>query len=174
MRTEFGSPRTTCSCEVCTNNCRHMPGFLIPADLDRMIPSNMEPLPWAEMALRASPGALVMNSATGALFRIPTLVPKKVEAGCVFLLDTPQGQSCAIHEISPFGCAFFDCSPRSANTDHLTHEGILAVAQAWHQASLYQRIWHHLFDKGLTAQSPEENRRQMAGQSLNSAGGREI
>ena len=33
MRTEFGVPRTACGCEGCTSNCRHMPGYLIPADL---------------------------------------------------------------------------------------------------------------------------------------------
>jgi len=36
MRTEFGSARTACSCANCSINCRFIPGYLIPADLERI------------------------------------------------------------------------------------------------------------------------------------------
>lgn len=157
-RFEFGQKRTVCACETCTNNCRHMPGFLIPSDLDRMVNQKMQVLAWAEIALRASPGALVMNSRTGEMFRIPTLVPRKKDGVCVYLL---QG-NCGIHSIAPFGCAFFDCSTPRSISDHLAREGMIAVQEAWLHDSLYQRIWHHLFNKGLTAEAPEVLRRRMA------------
>jgi hypothetical protein len=35
-RSEFGFERTVCACPECTHCCRHIPGFLIPADLDRI------------------------------------------------------------------------------------------------------------------------------------------
>src|SRR6266446_1724770 len=106
-RTEFGLERTTCACEVCKTNCRFMPGYLIPSDLDRMIPIGVDPLTWAEMNLLASPGALVMKNLQ--FFRIPTLVPStKADGSCINL--TPEGL-CSIHETAPFGCAFFDCGP---------------------------------------------------------------
>jgi len=37
-------------------NCRFMPGFLIPADLTRIIPPGADPVIWAEANLLASPG----------------------------------------------------------------------------------------------------------------------
>jgi len=50
-----------------------MPGFLVPSDLDRMIPPTVNPLVWAESNLLASPGAKVMKN--GLILRIHTLVP---------------------------------------------------------------------------------------------------
>ncbi len=104
-RLEFGSKRTICSCKVCRKNCEVMPGFLLPSDLDRMVPADTEPFTWAETNLLASPGALVMKGNT--YFRIPTLVPATTSTGSCKNL-TSEGL-CAIHDISPFGCAFFDC-----------------------------------------------------------------
>ena len=36
VRTEFGFERTACACSECAINCRFIPGYLIPADLDRI------------------------------------------------------------------------------------------------------------------------------------------
>ena len=36
IRTEFGFERTACACSECAINCRFIPGYLIPADLDRI------------------------------------------------------------------------------------------------------------------------------------------
>lgn len=155
-RIEFGLERTTCACKSCTTNCRFMPGFLIPADLDRMIPVGADPLAWAEKNLLASPGALVQQGAQR--FRIPTLVPAvKMDGSCINL--SPEGL-CRIHEVSPFGCAFFDCGPER---NQLSHSGLNAVYEAMFRVptfssdagNLYMRIWTHLAERGLT-QKPAE------------------
>lgn len=96
-RTEFGFPRTTCGCADCEVNCRYMPGFLIPADLERMIPEGADPFVWAEKNVLASPGALAMQG--GKTFRIHTLVPAtKKDGSCIHLAEDGR---CLIHEVSP-------------------------------------------------------------------------
>lgn len=162
MRTEFGQPRTSCSCEVCVGNCRVMPGYLIPADLERMIPVGEEPLAWAERNLFASPGALVMVASTGRTFRIRTLVPAiKPDGSCINLTE---GGSCAIHEVSPFGCAFFDCGPETQERSQLARQGLLAVYDATitNQDSLYYKIWSHLANHGFAQKAPDVLRRKFA------------
>ncbi len=73
-RTEFGVHRTVCACAECVRNCRHIPGYLIPADLDR-IRQHLAPgeglLAWARQHLLASPGAKILQGSR--VFRIPTL-----------------------------------------------------------------------------------------------------
>ena len=59
MRTEFGAERTSCACEACRRCCRFLPAWLIPSDLERMIPAGADPSQWAEANLLASPGPLV-------------------------------------------------------------------------------------------------------------------
>jgi hypothetical protein len=155
IRTEFGVERGEgCSCRTCRRNCMFMPGFLIPADLDRMIPEGTDPLQWAETNLQASPGAIVSKS--GELFRIPTLVmASKPDGSCIYYVQ----RRCQIWETSPFGCAFFGCG--AEDQQRLSHEGLVAVFQAWHEPSLYKRIWNHLWDSGRIADGPEEKRARM-------------
>lgn len=155
MRTEFGYPRTECACQDCHKNCRFMPGFLIPADLIRMIPKDADAMKWAATYLLASPGAIAMQD--GVLFRIGTLVPAvKPDGSCIHL--SPEG-SCLIHEIAPFGCAFFDCGPERGK---LSTQGLLAVMQAWKEKALYSRIWEFLWDIDRRQQGPEVLRSRMA------------
>ncbi len=156
MRTEFGLERTICDCKVCRTNCLYMPGFLIPTDLDYMLPAGVDPLVWAETNLLASPGALVMKGLQ--TFRIPTLVPAvKADGSCINL--TPEGL-CSIHDISPFGCAMFDCGPER---NQLSHSGLNAVYHAIfvNPVSLYRRIWTHLAERGLVQQAAEVLRAKM-------------
>lgn len=153
-RTEFGVPRSSCGCAGCVTNCRHMPGFLIPADLDRMIPDGTDPLAWAAEHLRASPGALVMKD--GEAFRIPTLVPAPTEDGSCHNLTAER--LCSIHEVAPFGCAFFSCGPEVPG---LAAMGINAVAIAHRENALYSRIWVHLYERGLRQQKAEVLRARM-------------
>jgi hypothetical protein len=130
-----------------------MPGFLIPADLTRMIPMGVDPLTWAETNLLASPGALVARGTR--MFRIPTLVPAvKRNGSCIHLLDC----RCEIHEISPFGCAFFDCKSRDYT---LSHRGLVEIAGA-DLESTYIKIWRHLRAKGLKSRPPEAARAAMS------------
>jgi Fe-S-cluster containining protein len=160
MRIEFGHQRTFCDCENCQLNCRTMPGYLIPADLRRMLPEEGEVFAWAEQNLLASPGALVEKN--GNRFRIPTLVPAvKADGSCINY--TAEGR-CAIHQIAPFGCAFFDCkSPPLSSRDNLSKAGLTAVYKEMFQKSetLYRRIWSHLAEKGLVAQSADVLREKM-------------
>jgi hypothetical protein len=85
-RTEFGFARTECSCPACVTYCRYMPGYLIPADLDRLrdaLGGGRPLMDWAEKHLRASPGAVVRTGSR--LHRIRTLVPARGPSGsCKF------------------------------------------------------------------------------------------
>ena len=137
-RTEFGASRPVCACRGCVKNCRFMPGYLIPADLKRMMPpvtSWAEALVWAEENLLSSPGALVRVA--NQVFTIPTLVPRvKPDGSCIHLIEG----RCGIHAIAPFACAFFSCQPEPPG---LAIDGIYAV-YAELPGSLYKRFWQHL------------------------------
>jgi hypothetical protein len=137
-RIEFGFTRTDCSCRTCRRNCMFMPGFLIPGDLERMIPVGADPLQWSETNLLASPGAVVRVRETKELARIPTLVPAtKDDGSCIHYRQ----RRCQIHDVAPFGCAFFDCGPERGL---LSVDGLIAVSNAWRERSLYARLWEHL------------------------------
>lgn len=159
IRTEFGVERGEgCSCRTCRRNCMFIPGFLIPSDLERMIPEGEDPFKWAELNLQASPGAIVMKN--GETFRIPTLVMAAQENGyCVHY----QNRRCAIWENAPFGCAFFGCDSGSNEFQlQLSSRGLMTIYEAWREDSLYQRIWHHLMESGRKAESPENKRARMS------------
>jgi hypothetical protein len=156
MRTEFGFARKVCACDGCKLNCKFMPGYLIPADLQRMIPEGADPKKWAEENLLASPGAMVMKD--GKVLRVRTLVPKTKKNGeCIHLTAD---SACGIHAIAPFGCAFFDCN--SPMGDELAHLGIVVVMKAWEENGLYARLWKHLDREHLNQVSAEVLRKKMA------------
>jgi len=159
VRTEFGFERTCCACPACVANCRHIPGYLIPADLARMaaVAREDELLAWCKRHLLASPGAIVARE--GHVFRIPTLVPARRDDGaCIFL--TKEG-ACAVHATAPFGCAFFDAHMGPTQADRRSSAGLRAVAQAWQTGALYATVWTMLHDAGQVALAPEEARRRM-------------
>jgi hypothetical protein len=159
MRTEFGWERMSCSCKICVANCRHMPGYLIPADLDRMIPPGVDPFTWAEQNLLASPGAIIKSSRTGQLRRVPTLVlATKPDGSCINL--TPDDR-CSIHENAPFGCAFFDCKISRREANDLSARGVREIMAA-NVNSLYHRIWRRLNRLGKVSPAPEEKRKVFA------------
>lgn len=154
-RKEFGFERTNCDCKDCVINCQFMPGFLISADLERMVPKGTDPFDWAEKNLLASPGAVVMNTRTGERSRIPTLVPAvKADGSCKNLKDG----LCTIHETAPFGCAFFDCK---SDATELSKKGLMAVHAAWASGGLYSRIWRYLQAHGKMQKAPEVLRAKM-------------
>jgi hypothetical protein len=160
-RTEFGYERSTCGCRECQKNCRVMPGFLIPADLERIIPPGADPFEWAESNLLASPGALAVWN--GEMFRIHTLVPAvKPDGSCIHLAGGKRNGRCQIHAVAPFGCAFFDCKSRAGDTRdrNLSHSGLAAVHSAG-PASLYHRLWEHLDARGKRQSAPEILRAKM-------------
>lgn len=159
-RTEFGFYRTKCDCHECTRCCHHIPGFLIPDDLERMhrhLAPDQDLGTWTKGHLLASPGALVMRA--GQAFRIPTLVPARQPHGaCIYL--TAAGK-CAIHTVSPYGCAFFDWHMAPAEADRRSKRGLQAVMEAWETYDLYAQLWMVLAENGLVASAPEVARQQL-------------
>jgi hypothetical protein len=159
-RSEFGFYRTQCDCPECTRSCRHVPAYLIPADLERThrcLAPEQDFRGWARQHLLASPGALVLRG--GRAFRIPTLVPARRPGGaCVFL--TAEGR-CAIHAVSPFGCAFFDSHMPHAECDRRSKRGLQAVLEAWGAGDVYAHVWVALAGDGLVAPPPEVARREL-------------
>jgi hypothetical protein len=137
-----------------------MPGYLIPADLDRIhqhLAPERDLLSWARCHLLASPGALV--AVRGRRFRIPTLVPgRRADGACLFL---DRENRCQIHSVAPFGCAFFDTLLPHAEADRRSSRGLHAVLEAWHRGDLYAQIWIELHDVGLWAPAPEICRQQL-------------
>ena len=134
--------------------CELVPGFLVPSDLDRLIPPGEDPFRWAEKNLRASPGLRIKTP--GAILSIPSLVPRRQENGhCHWL----QEGRCTIHENSPYGCAFLSqCSQTNAEAERISNAGREARAKAFDEDGLYARIWQHLWGKGLRELGSTENR----------------
>jgi hypothetical protein len=159
-RTEFGFCRTVCSCPDCTSNCRYIPGYLVPADLDRIkiqLAAGGDLFSWARAYLLASPGARVLYK--GQLRRIPTLVPgRRPNGACIFLTEDDR---CAIHATAPFGCAFFDSHMPETEADRRSWRGLEAVLAAWKKGDLYTRIWLALYQAGHRALPPEVCRQRM-------------
>lgn len=176
MRTEFGVARTSCACDACRRCCRYLSPWLIPSDLERLIPSDADPLEWAESNLLASPGPLVVQVVEREIrcrskpqecerqlvrrgIRVPGLVlAAKGDGSCKFLTATG---ACSIHEISPFGCAFFNGHDhRSARSDRLLRAGLMSSVEVSPE-HLYHRLRRHLISRGLVSPPPELQRARM-------------
>lgn len=159
-RTEFGYSRTVCACRECTLNCRHIPGYLIPDDLERIcqqLAPGDDLFAWAKHHLLASPGAKLQYR--GKILRIPTLVPARQPNGaCVFL--TPEGR-CSVHAVAPFGCAFFDAHQHCTESDRRSLRGLQAVMEAWSTGARYALVWITLDQAGLRAPAPENCRQHL-------------
>lgn len=160
MRTFMEHRRTVCDCDLCKTNCRFIPGYLLPDDLDRIAAflGDSERFEFAKKNLLASPGALVIKS--GVLRRIPTLVPARNDKGWCKFFD---GSLCCIHPVAPFGCAFFDSHQRRSESDAMSLKGLEIIAGQWEDRSrsFYCEIWNDLYVKGLRAPAPEECRKKM-------------
>jgi hypothetical protein len=160
-RTEFGWVRTQCACPACVAFCRHVSGYLIPADQQRLrqqFDGDADFIRWASGHLLASPGALVVRG--GRLGRIPTVVPaRRADGSCVFL--TPEHR-CAIHALAPYGCAFFDAHQPADEADRRSCRGLRAILEDWWKAGPYAELWIALHAAGLVAPAPELARRPLA------------
>ncbi|MGE0128941.1 MAG: hypothetical protein AB7U82_12755 [Blastocatellales bacterium] len=157
-RTEFGFTRTECTCKECVRNCNFMPGYLVPADIERIAEflSERDIVRFAFDNLLASPGATVI--ANGSILQIFTLVPaRKLDGACRFLKD----DRCTIHAVSPFGCAYFSDEQTKEQADAISARGLMAVARAWRNGDLYARLWLMLNEAGRVAPSPFESRARM-------------
>jgi Fe-S-cluster containining protein len=161
-RAEFGFKRSICACHECTANCKFIPGYLVPADIERISRSldYSNIVTFALENLAASPGATVMN-AEGRVFQIPTLVPRRRDDGSCKFLD--EQNRCSIHAVSPFGCAFFDAHQSTDEANRKSGRGLQEVAEQWvaGRASLYAMIWRLLYSAGHRAIPPQVARKRM-------------
>ena len=154
--------RTSCACAECTTPCRIKPGYLLPRDLrplaiaNRFMDDDAGCTEFAMNYLNASPGAKVMKERT--VFHIPTLVPRMinpgtVEAACTFL--TIEGK-CAVHDVSPFGCGYFDYHQTDARyVNALASWGLQQIWDDMKQNGLYTRIWKTLKEAGYVGEDLE-------------------
>lgn len=161
-RAEFGYERTVCACIECVNNCRYIPGYLIPADVEHIALylgfTNL--VEFGFRYLLASPGATVMQA--GRVFQIPTLVPRRKEDGSCIFLD--EHDRCRIHEVSPYGCAFFDVHQPDAEAQRRSGRGLQEIAGRWAlspNTHAYTVIWKLLFAAGMRAVPGHVARRWM-------------
>lgn len=157
MRTEFGAERTSCDCTACASHCAVMPGYLIPSDLPRMAHGKDDFYAFVDASLEASPGAKVIDTRSGEIFNIPTLVPRARQNGsCMFFVEG----RCTIHEVSPFGCAFFDNHIDPTKAERLKMESLHAIIRNGAKDGLYHRVWRRLVSQGKITKSPEAKRAQ--------------
>jgi len=144
IRREFGFERTECGCAQCAMFCRVKPGYLIPSDLERLLPPGHDALAWAKVHLRArlvAPGG------------IPSLVPsRQVNGHCHWL---QQGR-CTVWQNSPYACAFFG-HLGNQEIERRNQAGRSARKEAFEQNTLYAQIWHALKDAGLTTTGGDNN-----------------
>lgn len=175
-----GFKRTICSCGECAINCRFIPGYLLPEDLDNIATfhgARFNPfLDWngQDESFRqfilsnflASPGALVAKA--GRIFRIRTIVPARGDFGWCRFFD---GRLCNIHPVAPFGCAFFDSHQKQSKSNSISAMGLELIARLWETQprSLYCEIWNDLHVRGLRAPAPEDCRNRMSKETMDIA-----
>ncbi len=138
-REGHGFQRTECACAFCTAPCRHVPGSLDPADLERLCPPGQDLFAWAEAHLRA---------VTDKPF--PTLVPARGPDGhCHWHFDG----KCTVHDRAPYSCAFFDSHMADAEVRRRSAATVRAREEDAAADGLYHRLWQHLRRLGLTCPS---------------------
>jgi Fe-S-cluster containining protein len=165
MRTEFGFQRTIVDGPVERLNCKYMPSYLIPADLERIAKSLGKTVEeWAMENLLASPGATLarVNPQTRSIvpYQVRTLVPARNANGHCLYYQEDTGH-CQIHAVSPFGCAFFDTTMSRSEADRRTLAGLAAVKEDWATNGPYSQIWTKLHAAGKTAMSATECRERI-------------
>lgn len=164
-RTEFGFKRTVAAGPTERAPCKCMPGYLVPADLERMSKAmgSDDIKAWATKYLLASPGAKVAgrDPKTGKLitFQVPTLVPaRNANDHCVHL--SPDGL-CDIHAVAPFGCAFFDMKMGKNEGDNRSLAGLRAIIDDMEVTGLYSQLWEMLNSAGKKAPPPSICRQRL-------------
>jgi hypothetical protein len=142
-REVHGFRRTACACECCQAFCRHLPGALDPSDLPRLCPPGRDVFAWAEEHLRAQTDK-----------PYPTLVPaRRTDGACHWYFDG----RCAVHDVAPYSCAFFDSHMPSAEVERRVAATVRAIREDAVANGLYFRVWSHLRRKGLVAPSGDRS-----------------
>jgi hypothetical protein len=137
LREQFGFRRTVCTCALCQVPCRHIPGGLDVADLIGLCPPDQDVFAWSEQHLRALEDT-----------RVPTLVPARQPNGaCHWLVEG----RCAVHELAPYGCAFFDAHMTAAEAERRSAATMKSRLADQARHGLYYRVWLHLYRNGLVA-----------------------
>jgi Fe-S-cluster containining protein len=161
LREQF--PRTSCDCRLCKAPCRVLPGALAPEDLPAIaahLGTTPDDKQFLETYLQASDGARVaMRDDFGNLreFSVPSLVPKLLPTGCVFLDD--EGR-CKIHAVSPAACALLDMH-QSADEGRPRAEALVRQQMLSHERNdEYSRAVKHLEAVGCQAPPLAERRRR--------------
>jgi hypothetical protein len=116
-----------------------MPGSLDISDLPRLCPAGQDVFAWAEQHLRA----LIDKP-------FPTLVPaRQADGHCHWLYHG----KCAVHEVAPYGCAFFDSHLDASEVKRRSAATIQARRADALNNGLYYQVWLHLCARGLSAKS---------------------
>jgi Fe-S-cluster containining protein len=145
LRTEFGFERTSCDCWRCTRYCKRFPGYMVPADLPRMMEQAgySDPFAYAKDFLEASLGAIAVRK--GIPFRVkslrPACLPKTTQ--CIHL---DEDNHCRIHEVSPYGCAFVDDHMTNIQFDQIGRAGLETILMDQSQNGLYTQVWNYLWN----------------------------
>ncbi len=139
----YGFRRTVCGCAFCQAPCRHVPGSLDVADLERLCPAGQDVFAWAETHLRAQTHR-----------PYPVLVPaRRADGPCHWFL----AGRCLVHENAPFGCAYFDAHIDVAETARRVAATVRAIRDDAAADGLYFRVWRHLCARGLVAPPGDRN-----------------
>lgn len=167
--TPDGMERTKCACNSCTAGCKSMPGCLIPGDIERIQAHVGDDS--GEFVLehfRVSDGAKVLKQVGGQLYQIsvPTIVPAQKENGhCVFLNDD---DTCGIHEVSPFGCAYHDTHMTAEEAEPRSHFCVSTQIQSHQNGTPYSQ-WCNLLAQLELFATPMAERRQAMEDLINAA-----
>lgn len=154
--------RTSCDCVSCRVPCRHMPGCLVPGDLENIAnhqghteDMRQGKLEWITESFRASDGAKVIYQ--GMALHVPTLVPAHKEDGsCVFLNE--EGH-CSIHSVAPFGCAYHDLHMGLQDANERSNAAVLSQMADIAEEGLLAKTIETFRSIGLTAPPLAERRK---------------
>ncbi len=162
-RQAFGFTRSSCDCAECKKNCVYIPGFLAVEDL-RMLTEHLgytDEKSFARDHLLASPGAVVGND-DGKKWRVSTLVPRRGQNGACHWYT--EDEKCAVHAVSPYGCAFFSHALSAEEGHERSKVATLELNRMWQsgKSTTYKDCWLALWMTGRRAPSPEWLRQRMA------------
>jgi len=86
--------------------------------------------------------------------------PQRVSSGatraCVWY-DRRSGR-CGIHDIAPYGCAFFDDHMGFRQANQRSSDGLAVISKDWEQGGVYSWLWNTLSECGCVAPPPEFSR----------------
>lgn len=137
-----------CTCRLCRIPCKIMPGFLMPADLPALI-GDADPFVWAKEHLVAKEcGTMFELSSQGnkAYTSVPNLLPKKKADGSCHWYENNR---CSVHEIKPFGCAYFSQHISDSYGIELTQfTSEVRIKTFEDETSLYRKIYDYLVSIG--------------------------